>query len=206
MGLRKSSSKLELAKGQVKAAATDVAAQAADARERLAPTVAEARDRMGPALVDARERGGATVADARERLAPVVADAKDRLSDLTESVATTIDERLPDEKTPGFVKDASSASSRGPGRVKTVLGLLGLGALIAFIASKRQAAKEPVWQAPAPSPAATNPTSTATTPAAQAADTAGGSPDEAAADAAESAHDPTTPDNPVEVVDIEDKR
>jgi hypothetical protein len=205
MGLRKSASKLDLAKEQVRTTASDVAAGAADARDRLAPTVAEARDRVGPALSDARDRVGPTVADARERMAPVVAEAKDRLSDLTETVATKLDESLPDDKTPEFVKEASS-SSRRPGRVKTVLGLLGLGALIAFIASKRQAAKEPVWQSSTPPPASTSPTSAATTPAAQAADTAGGSPDEAAADAAESAHEPTTPDNPVEVVDIEDKR
>jgi hypothetical protein len=205
MGLRKSASKLDLAKEQVKAAASDVATQAADARDRLAPTVAEARERVAPALADARDRVGPTVAEAKDRMAPAVAEAKDRLADLTETVATKLDESLPDDKTPDFVKDASSAS-RGPGRVKTVLGILGLGALIAFIASKRQAAKEPVWHSPTPGPAATSPTSTATTPAAQAADSAGGSPDEAAADAAESAHDPTTPEDPVEVVDIEDKR
>jgi hypothetical protein len=204
MGLRKSASKLDLAKEQVRTAASDVAAGAADARDRLAPTVAEARDRVGPALSDARDRVGPTVADARERVAPAVAEAKERISDLTETVATKLDENLPDDKTPAFVKEASS--SRRPGRVKTILGLLGLGALIAFIASKRQAAKEPVWQSATPAPASTSPTSAATTPAAQAADTAGGSPDEAAADAAESAHEPTTPDNPVEVVDIEDKR
>lgn len=216
MGLRKSSSKVDVARHQAKAAAAGLKVQAADARDRVAPTLADARDRVAPTLADARDRVAPTVADARERLAPavaeargvvtpVVADAKERLADLTETVATKLDDALPDDRTPDFVKDAS-ANGRGPGKFKTIVALLGLGAAVAFIASKRAAEKEPVWQqpsAPRPAPAAT--VSAATTGPA-AADVAGGSPDEAASDAAETAHTPTTPDEPVEVVDIEDKK
>lgn len=215
MGLRKSSSKVDVARHQAKAAAAGLKVQAADARDRVAPTVADARDRVAPTLADARDRVAPTLADARDRVAPtvaearglvtpVVADAKERLAELTETVATKLDEALPDDRTPDFVKDAS-ANGRGPGKFKTIVALLGLGAAVAFIASKRAADKEPVWQQPSAAPRPTPaPATPSTGPAA--ADVAGGSPDEAASDAAETAHTPTTPDEPVEVVDIEDKK
>ena len=221
MGLRKSSSKVDVARHQAEAAAAGLKVQAADARDRVSPTLSDARDRVGPTLSDARDRVAPTVADARDRLAPavaearghvapVVADAKERLAGLTETVATKLDDALPDDRTPDFVKDAS-ANGRSPSKFTTILALLGLGAVVAFVASKRAAEKEPVWQqpsaAPRPTPApAAGAAASAATSGPAAADVAGGSPDEAASDAAETAHTPTTPDEPVEVVDIEDEK
>jgi hypothetical protein len=187
----------------------------------------QAKNHAGPALDDARERLAPMVEDARERLAPVMDDARERIAELTEVVATKLDERLPDDKTPAAVKAASAHSHRtGGGRLKKLLLVTGVGAAVFSIVRRLMGggSSEPQWQSTTPtrttpaagtsSPVTTASPSAAAAGAASAAaasaqvgdetshDVAAGSPDEALADATETAHVPTTPDAPAERIDV----
>jgi ElaB/YqjD/DUF883 family membrane-anchored ribosome-binding protein len=206
-----------------------------DARDRITPALEDARDRLAPALEDARDRAVPAAAHARdvarERLTPVLEDARDRagpaaahardvarvkLADAATTVATRLDDRLPDDRTPAFIADAS-ANKKG-GKLRKVLVFVGLGALAAVVAKRLQSDSTPTWQAatpppsPAPRPAAgAASASTPVTPAApqsgaeggqKPGDTAGGTPGEAASDLVEEPHTPTTPDAPAEQIDV----
>ncbi len=229
MSSKSTGSKMAAAAGQARLRATDlgerIAPAVGDARDRIVPVVNDAYDRVGPAasdardrlaplVADARDRGASLVEEARDRLAPLVEDArdraKDRLNDLGETVATALDERLPDDRTPALV---SKHSSKSGGAWKKVLLALGLGAVVAVVAKRLRGGGSEDWQSapgrptPVPSPSATAAgvaSAEAASPAATDHDVAGGTPDEAVSDAVETAHPITTPDEPAEQVEVKD--
>jgi hypothetical protein len=187
----------------------------------------QAKSHAGPAIEDARARLTPMVDDARTRLAPVVDDARERIAELTEVVATKLDERLPDDKTPAAVKAASAHSSAKSGKgglLKKLVLITGVGAAVFSIVRRLMgggSSSQPQWQSTTPTrtaPASTgtptaSPSATAAGAASAAAassqvaeesshDVAAGSPDEALADATETAHVPTTPDAPAERIDV----
>lgn len=178
---------------------------------------------------DLQERLSPAVEDARERIVPMVEDARGKMAELAGTVATKLDESLPDKATPKVVKKASRKSN---GRLRKVLMFGGLSALVAVVVKKVTGDKsQPQWQSTAPGrpmpSASTTTTSTTATPSATAepvssvsglvaaedsapdplaADVAGGgTPDEAAADSTDQPHTPTTPGAPAERVDFDKK-
>ena len=204
--------------------------QANELSDRVGPALSDARDRIGPALEDARDRIGPALDDARERITPRLEDARDRavpaanaardaalvkLAATAATVATKLDDRLPDDRTPAFIANAST--NKKGSKLRKLLVLAGLGGVAAFAVKKLQGDSTPTWQAATPPPA--RPTSATEAPsgsASQAAssggtdpaedtgtgDVGGGTPGEAVSDAADEPHDPTTPDAPAEEIDV----
>jgi F0F1-type ATP synthase membrane subunit b/b' len=199
-----------------------------DARAKVSPVFEDARARVAPVLVDAREKAAPVLADAREKAAPYVADARDRLTTevlpvVTAALATvdaaTADARHETAKRGKAVAAALRGEVEPPQkkhRGRTLLLLLGLGAAVGAIArtlGKRQPTTN--WQSSyTPPPAPTEASSGG--PVAGVApdgglhradrtpdDIAASTPGEAASDATDVPHDATTPDNPVEEIDVE---
>ena len=190
---------------------------------------ADLGERMGPALDDARVK----LDEARDRLTPIVDEALEAARDAADrarphataakvaataatakgarKVATALDERLPDDRTPAVIRTASERKKGG--KLKKLFVLLGLGGAAAFVAKKLTSEPAPSWQsvpppAPTTSPAST-PSATAGPSATGAAatgdeanDAGGASPGEAASDSVDEPHQPTTPDNPADEVDV----
>lgn len=159
--------------------------QTVDAAKAVVPAVEAAVE----SLIDSAKEG---VETAKEVVATTTASVAE--SPVVES-ATGVD---------------SSGSRRGRWkRLLLIGGLLALGG--AVLARLRQRAESDNWQSsyvPTPPPSA--PTSPETTDGAtagaaadQAEDPAGASPDEAAADATAEPHEPSTPDAPSEVVEVD---
>jgi len=184
-----------------------------DARDKAAPVIADARDKAAPVIAEAREKAAAQLADAREKAAPVVAEAREKaaaqLAEAREKAApvaaagaAAAGERATAART---LADAKVAELRGEepkkkGRLKRFLLLGALAGGVALVAKKLQGdSGSDNWQSsyvptPAPAPAA---------PSEPVDDTGGASPDEALADEAEAPHPVTTPDEPAEVVEID---
>ncbi len=201
--------------------ATDLAGTA---REKAGPVLTEARDRAVPVLADARDRAVPVLVDARDKAAPYVSDARDRFNDavlpvLTAALASveeaTEDVRGETKKRGKAVAAALKGEVEAPEkkhRGRTLLVLLGLSGL-GYAAYKKFGAKQPTtsWQssytpppAPAPTPAG-GPVAGGGGGAHRAEgadDGAASDPGEAVSDAADVPHDATTPDNPVEDVDV----
>ena len=195
-----------------------------EARDRAVPVLADARDRAVPVLVDARDKAAPYVSDARDKAAPYVSDARDRFNDavlpvLTAALASvedaTEDVRGETKKRGKAVAAALKGEVEAPEkkhRGRTLLVLLGLSGL-GYAAYKKFGAKQPTtsWQssytpppAPAPTPAG-GPVAGGGVGAHRAEgadDVAASDPGEAVSDAADVPHDATTPDNPVEDVDV----
>jgi vacuolar-type H+-ATPase subunit H len=194
-----------------------------DARDRAVPVLANARDRAVPVLADARDKAAPYVSDARDKAAPYVSDARDKFTEAVLPVLTaalaSVDEATEEVRGEATKRGkAVGAALKGelevpedkPRRGKLLM-LLGLGGL-AYAAYKKFGARQPTtnWQSsytppPAPTPAP------AGGPVAGAAgahraegtdDTAASDPTEAASDAADVPHQATTPDNPVEDIDV----
>ncbi|MEO5710348.1 MAG: hypothetical protein ABIQ59_11055 [Nocardioidaceae bacterium] len=195
-----------------------------EARDRAVPVLTDARDRAVPVLSDARDKAAPYVSDARDKAAPYVSDARDRFTDavlpvLTAALASvedaTEDVRGETKKRGKAVAAALKGEVEAPEkkhRGRTLLVLLGLGG-IGYAAYKKFGAKQPTtnWQSsytppPAPAPAPTGgPVAGGGIGAHRAEgadDVAASDPGEAASDATDVPHDATTPDNPVEDVDV----
>lgn len=230
-------------------------AQADEVMERLAPHMESARERTEPMVkeaklraAEAREKAAPYVHEMREKTNPHVEGARTKLATevlpvLTAAVAAASEatEEVRDEaKKRGSATAAAlkgeleAPQQKESHKLRNFLILLGLGALIAFVAKKmsdREAST--AWQSSyTPTPASTGGTSTtptygapgvaaaATQPevddtpvgtaaaaaAAQARDEAGAGPDEAAADASEHPHEATTPDDPAEEIKVDDDK
>ncbi len=160
-----------------------------------------------PAFNDARDKAGPAIADAREKAAPIIA-----------SGAALAAEKATAAKA---AADAKAGELTGKPKKKSKLKrFLLFGAIaggVAAVAKKLQAgSSSDNWQSsytPSPPPSdapATPPTPTAPTAAGDPLtdplpeDPAGASPDEAMADSAEAPHAASTPDDPAEVVDLEE--
>jgi ElaB/YqjD/DUF883 family membrane-anchored ribosome-binding protein len=195
--------------------------QVEDLAEKIQPHVENAIDQITPVLEDARDRAGAAAGDARDKAAPYVSDARERfvkevMPAVTAAVAAASEKVEPyaDEAkrrgraTAAAVKGEVEPPKKGSKLKKLVLfgGLAGLGAFL-FKKLKGDDASSTAWQssyqpAPAPVPPTPAPAPAAPTPLAD--DAGGASPDEAVADAAagEENHEVTTPDSPVEELDV----
>ncbi len=117
--------------------------------------------------------------------------------DIASTTETKLADALPDpvvEKLPLV----EAPAHKGRGRLKRLLFLGALAAVGAAVFKKlRSGSTSDNWQSsyvPAPAPAPGPPPT----------DDAGAGPDEAVADAAAEPHEPSTPDQPAEVVDVED--
>ena len=199
----------------------------ADARDKAVPLLSEARDKAAPYISEARDKAAPLLADARDKAAPVVSDARERFQkDVLPAVAAalaSIDEATEDVRTEGKKRGkAVVAAAKGDiaapekkHRVRNLLIVIGLGG-IAYAATKAMGKKQPTnnWQSsytppPAPTPPpAGGPVAGAGNAGAHRAepdDEAASDPGEAASDAADEPHAATTPDNPVEEVDVTKK-
>lgn len=182
---------------------------ATELADKLAPHVESAREKAGPMIADARDKAVPMMAEARSKAAPVMAAAVSAASDATKEARGEAKKR--GRATVAALKGEVAAPKKKHRLRKLVglAGLAGIGGLIAKRFSDRQAST--AWQTSyKPTPAATP-----ASPARRFADETAGrphsddegasAPDEAVADAADSPHAATTPDNPAEVIEIDDK-
>jgi hypothetical protein len=204
MGLRKKKSLLDQA--------TDTVSQYAEqAKPHLESAVATAKEKAGPALATAKEKAGPALADAKAKAAPVIADARAKAAPVVASGAAIAAEKIAAGATVAAEKASEAAQlaaakveevanppKKKGGKLKKLLLFTGLAAAIAFVAKKMQGRGESEsWQSsytPTPAPRAAED------------DSGGASPDEALADSAEAPHPVTTPDDPAEVVDVDEKK
>ena len=205
---------LEAAVGTAVVAAMDAAKEAKD---RALPLIADARDKAGPALADARDKAGPALSDARDKAAPILAAGAALAAEKASSGASLAAEKAAAGRDLAAARVAQlkgePPKKQKRGKLKTILLLTGLAAVAGFVAKKLTAGdKADNWQStyvPTPAPSASAP-STPPSPSAPMAgapvdDTGGSSPDEAIADQVAESHPVTTPDEPAEVVSIEDR-
>ncbi len=210
MGIGKKKTLLDQAGEYVDAARPHVEAAIDSARD-------FAKDTAIPALNDAKEKAGPVIADARAKAGPVIADAREKAAPIIASGAALAAEKA------AAAKDAADAKvselKPQPKKKSKLKRFLLFGAIaggVAAVAKKLQAnASNDNWQSsytpsPPPTEAPTPPTPAApqsggdplTDPLPE--DPGGASPDEALADSTEAPHPATTPDDPAEVVDLEE--
>jgi len=202
MGLRKKKSLIDQAGDYVEQVKPHAEAALESARDfvqdTVVPALSDARDKAAPAIADARAKAGPAVADAREKAAPVIAAG----AALAAERATAARD-LADAK----VAELKREQPKKKGKLKRFLLFAGIAGGVAAVAKKLQAGSQSDnWQSSyTPSPAPTPPTPpTPAAPQAGADDTGGASPDEALSDAAETPHPVSTPEDPADVVDLEE--
>jgi hypothetical protein len=205
-----------------------------DARDKATPLIAEGRARaaekasVGAAL--AAEKAG----EARDKAAPLLADYRASAAEQASVVAAIAAERAASGRDAAIAKANElrgvEPEPKG-GKLKKVLLLGGLLAIGGVVFSKLKAKQDESsnWQStyvppsppkPAAPSAPVTPATTSVDPQADPLndpiedvvtadppatdDPGGGAPGEAISDSVEEAHDATTPDEPAEVIDIED--
>jgi vacuolar-type H+-ATPase subunit H len=194
-----------------------------NARDKAVPVLTEARDKAVPVLTEARDKAAPYVSEARDKAAPYVSDARDRFSETVLPVLTaalaSVDEATEDVRDETMKRGKAVAAAlkgeieapkkkRRGWKLLVLLGLAGLG----YAGYQKFGGKQPTttWQSsytppPAPTPApAGGPVAGAGAHRADAEpdDTAASDPAEAASDATDVPHDATTPDTPVEEIDV----
>ena len=185
MGLRKKKSLFDQAGGYVEQVRPHAEAAMDSARDFVQDTVV-------PALADAREKAGPALADARAKSAPVIAAGAAKAAE-----RATAARDLADAK----VAELKGEQPKKKGRLKRFALFAGVAGGVAFVAKKLQGGgQSDNWQSSyTPSPAPTPPS-----PPSGADDPGGASPDEALSDAADTPHPVSTPDDPAEVVDVDE--
>jgi hypothetical protein len=188
MGLRKKKSLIDQAGDYVDQVRPHAEAAAASARDFVQDTVV-------PALADARDKAGPAIADAREKAAPVIAAGAAKAADRANAARDLADAK---------VAELKGEKPKKKGKLKRFVLFAGIAGGVAFVAKKLQGGgQSDNWQSSYnPAPAPTPPTPAA--PQSGADDTGGASPDEALSDAAETPHPVSTPEEPAEVVDLEE--
>lgn len=165
--------------------------QSLESAKAMVPAVESAVEAIVEAAKDGLESAKDVVESASEKAAGGAKDAADAVSAKAVDVVPAAD-KLP---------VVSTKSHKGKGRLKKLLFLGVLAAIGAVVFKKlRGSSASDNWQSayvPTPPPA----TPSADKPAD---DEAGAGPDEAAADAAAEPHEPTTPDAPAEVVEVDE--
>jgi hypothetical protein len=202
MGLRKKKSLIDQAGDYVEQVKPHAEAALESARDfvqdTVVPALADARDKAGPAIADARAKAGPAVADAREKAAPVIAAG----AALAAERATAARD-LADAK----VAELKGEKPKKKGKLKRFLLFAGIAGGVAAVAKKLQAGSQSDnWQSsytPPPAPAPPTPPTPAA-PQSGVDDTGGASPDEALSDASETPHPVSTPEDPADVVDLEE--
>jgi vacuolar-type H+-ATPase subunit H len=203
------------------------------AKEKAGPMIEDAREQAAPLLAQGRAVASEKAAAALEKAGPIIEDAKVRASEAGAAGAAVAAEKaaygraLADSKL-RELKGEPEPKKRG--FFKKLLLLGGLAAIAGVVAKKLTSSNDAGWQssytpAPAPTPAPgapPTPASSTTPPPAgdpltdplspDAAneptrigdDAAAAAPGEALSDAADAPHDSTTPDDPVETVQVND--
>ena len=194
-----------------------------EARDKAVPVLHDARDKAAPYVADARDKAAPYVSDARDKAAPYVSDARDKLSEtvlpVLAAALASVDEATEDVRDETRKRGKAVAAAlkgeieapRKKHRARTLLMLLGLGGL-GFAAYTKFGGKQPstTWQSSyTPPPAPTPPPAGGPVAGAGAHradetpdDSAASDPAEAASDATDVPHDATTPDKPVEEIDV----
>jgi len=209
MGLRKNKSILDQAgdtvNGYVEQVKPQLEAAVATAREKAGPALADARDKAGPAIADAKAKAAPYIADARDKAGPAIAAgaalAAEKIAAAAELAADAA------ESAADKVAEAAEPKKKKGSKLKKLVLITGLAAAAAFVASRLRGGKESQnWQSsysPTPAPAPVPPPAP---PVRTEDDEAGASPGEAIADQAESPHPVTTPDDPADVVEVDDTK
>jgi hypothetical protein len=212
MGLGKKKTLLDQAGEYVDAARPHVEQAIENAKdfvqETAIPALSDAKEKAGPVIADARAKAGPALAEAKEKAAPLIASgaalAAEKATAAKEAADAKVNAMKPEPK------------KKKKSKLKRFLLFGAIAGGVAAIAKKIQAgASSDNWQSsytpsPPPSDAPTPPTPAApqsggdplTDPLPE--DPGGASPDEALADSAEAPHPATTPDDPAEVVDLEE--
>ncbi|WP_122815927.1 hypothetical protein [Nocardioides pantholopis] len=210
MRLRKKKSLLDQASDYVVTVRPQVESAVAQAREAIGefvedtarPALTDARDKAAPALADARVKAATYAADAREKAGPALADAKAKAAPVVASGVALAAEKAVAAKTMADAKLAELMAEPEPepkkgGKVKKIFLVGVLAGAVGFIVNRlRGDSGGDNWQSsyvPSPPPTATED------------DHGGASPDEAIADSTGGAHAATTPDDPADVVPIDDR-
>lgn len=201
MGLRKKKSLIDQAGDYVDHVKPHAEAALESARDFVQDTVV-------PALADAREKAGPAIADAREKAGPAIADARAKAAPMVAAGAAVAAERATAARD---LADAKVAEIRGEKpkkkhKLRRFMLFATIAGAVAVVAKKLQSGSQSDnWQSSYnPAPAPTPPTPAA--PQAGVEDPAGSSPDEALSDAAEAPHRVSTPDDPADVVDLDEEK
>lgn len=208
MRLRKKKSLVDQASDYVDSVRPQVEAAVAQAIDAVEDFVS---DTARPALEDAREKAGPKLAEARGHAAAAAADAKEKAAPLIASGAALAAERA------GAVKELADAKvselkgdppKKKGGKLKKLALFTIVAGGVGFVAKKLQGGKQgDSWQSsyvPAPPPSGPTSPRAPGAPSVVADDSAGATPDEAIADQAEASHPVTTPEEPADVVSIDE--
>jgi hypothetical protein len=194
MGLRKNKSLLDQA--------SDTVSQYADqVKPQLESAVATAKEKAGPALADAKAKAAPVIADAKAKAGPAVASGAAIAAEKIAAGATLAAEKAAEAAQAAAEKVdevATPKKEKKGGKLRKLLIFTGIAAVAAFVVKRMQSGGESDnWQSSyTPTPA----------PRSAEEDSGGASPDEAIADSAEAPHSVTTPDDPADVVDVDDKK
>lgn len=201
-------------------------------REKAGPALADARDRAKPVLAEGRALAAEKATEARERAVPLIAEGRALAAEKAAVGASIAAEKAAAGRDLAAAKVAEVRGEPEPkhGRLKKFLLVTGLLAIGGLVFSKLRGRQEEAnWQSsyvptppPSPSPGTRSTaaptqdsTDTVATPVpggdpltdplpTSSDDTGGGEPGEAISDAVEEPQEPTTPDAPAEVIDIDD--
>jgi hypothetical protein len=189
MGLRKKKSLIDQASDYLEQVKPHAEAAYESARDFVQDTVV-------PAVADAREKAGPAIADAREKAAPVIAAGAAKAAE-----RATAARDLADAK----VAELKGEEPKKKGKLKRFVLFAGIAGGVAFVAKKLQGGGQSAnWQSSySPSPAPTPPSPPPAAPP-NVDDAGGASPDEALSDAAETPHPVSTPEDPADIVDLEE--
>jgi len=213
MGLRKNKSILDHAGGTVSEYVDQVKPQ-------LEAAVTTAREKAGPAIADARSKAAPVIADAKAKATPYISDARDKAGPAIAAGAAIAAEKIAEgaayaaekaaagaEAAADKVSEVAEPKKKKGSKLRKLVLFTGIAAAAAFVVSRLRGGKESEnWQSsysPTPAPA---PVPTPAPPRVTEDDEAGASPGEALADQAESPHPVTTPDDPADVVEVDDTK
>jgi hypothetical protein len=193
MGVRKKKTLLDQATGTVSQYVDQVKPQVESA-------VATAKDKAGPVLADAKAKAGPVLADAKAKAGPAVATGAAVAAEKIAAGATLAAEKATEAAQAAAMKveDVTTPEKKKGGKLRKLLVLTGIAALAALIVKRMQSSggESENWQSsytPTPAPRAAGED-----------DPAGASPDEAIADSAEAPHPVTTPEDPADIVNVDD--
>jgi len=194
MGLRKKKSLLDQA--------TDTVSQYVDqVKPQVESAVATAKDKAGPALADAKAKAAPVIADAKAKAGPAVASGAAIAAEKIAAGATIAAEKATEaaQAAAEKVETVTAPEKKKGSKLRKLLVLTGIAALAAFVVKKLRSGDESDnWQSsytPTPAPRSGGED-----------DPAGASPDEAIADSADAPHPVTTPEDPADVVDLDENK
>jgi hypothetical protein len=202
MHLRKKKSLMDQAREQ----ASDLAADWNDVvRPQLESAVSSAKATAIPLIADAREKAAPVLADARDRAVAGLSDAREKAGPIYASGAALAGEKAIVARDLANAKVAQLKGEPAPKKRRSKLKEIAFFAIVAgavgFVARKLQGGQAADnWQSsyvPSPAPSAA--------PQPVVDDVGGSAPDEALADEHESPQPVTTPDDPAEVVELDQK-